>query len=93
VSRELKRLATEIKVPVLALAQLSREHVKARRRPTLADLREAGNIEQDADVVILLHPLEHRYVELGVLKNRDGPDGLVINLEFSPRRLGLAERL
>ena len=94
VSRELKRVAMEIRVPVLALAQLSREHEKAGRRPSLADLREAGNIEQDADVVLLLHPLEdRRHVEIGVAKNRDGPAGLVVNLEFSPRRLGLAERL
>lgn len=68
--------------------------MKAGRRPSLADLREAGNIEQDADVVMLLHPLEdRRHVELGVAKNRDGPAGLVVDLEFSPRRLGLVERL
>ena len=93
VSGDLKRLAMQIKIPVLALAQLNREHEKTGRRPSLASLREAGNIEQDADVVMLMHPLEdHRHVEIGVAKNGDGPSGLVVDLEFSPRRLGLVER-
>lgn len=93
VSRELKRTAMELKIPILALAQLSREHERLGRRPTLADLRECGNIEQDADVVMLMHPLEDRQVEIGIAKNRDGRSGMVVQLEFSPHRLGLAERL
>jgi replicative DNA helicase len=94
VSCELKRLAMEIKIPVLALAQLSREHEKAGRHPSLADLRESGNIEQDADVVLLLHPNEdRRHAEIALAKNRDGRAGLVVDLEFSPARLGLVERL
>jgi replicative DNA helicase len=92
VSRELKRTAMELRIPILALAQLSREHEKVGRRPTLADLRECGNIEQDADVVMLMHPLEDRQVEIGVAKNRDGRSGTVVPLEFSPSRLALVER-
>ena len=93
VSRELKRTAMELKIPILALAQLSREHERLGRRPTLADLRECGNIEQDADVVMLMHPLEDRQVEIGIAKNRDGRSGVVVRLEFSPHRLGLVERI
>ncbi len=51
----LKALAKECSASVLLLAQLNRENVKAQRAPTLADLRESGNIEQDADVVLFIH--------------------------------------
>ncbi len=54
ISRSLKSLARELDVPVVACAQLSRDSEKENRKPTLADLRESGSIEQDADMVMLL---------------------------------------
>lgn len=77
ISMGLKNLARELKVPVLAISQLSREVEKrGRKRPQLADLRESGSIEQDADVVMFLwredeEDLEN--VELEIAKHRNGP--------------------
>lgn len=55
ISRGLKLLAKELKVPIVALSQLNRESDKENREPRLSDLRESGGIEQDADIVLLLH--------------------------------------
>jgi replicative DNA helicase len=77
ISMGLKNLARELKIPVLAISQLSREVEKrGRKRPQLADLRESGSIEQDADVVMFLwredeEDLEN--VELEIAKHRNGP--------------------
>lgn len=82
-TRELKALAREYHVPVIALAQLNRESEGGVKRPTLADLRESGSIEQDADVVILLarllDPNTDEYgdeIEAIVAKNRHGQTGV-----------------
>lgn len=84
VSRRLKGIAKELKIPVVALAQLGRGADEVRE-PKLSDLRESGNIEADADVVILLH--KEREKEIGqqddnlvkaiVAKHRNGPQGRV----------------
>jgi replicative DNA helicase len=81
-SRSLKLLAKEIEVPVIAISQLNRgAEQRSDKRPQLADLRESGAIEQDADMVILLHR-EDAYekesprageADLIVAKNRNGP--------------------
>lgn len=59
-SRAMKRLSVELYCPVLLLSQLSRKTEEANREPQLSDLRESGAIEQDADIVIMLHA-EKRY--------------------------------
>ncbi len=81
-SRSLKLLAKELDVPVIAISQLNRQpEQRADKKPQLSDLRESGSIEQDADLVILLHR-EDLYekesprageADLIVAKNRNGP--------------------
>jgi replicative DNA helicase len=85
-SRSLKLLAKELNVPVVALAQLNRgPELRTDKRPLLADLRESGSIEQDSDLVILLHR-EDAYepesprageADLIVAKHRNGPTATV----------------
>lgn len=77
-SRELKKLAMEMRIPVIALSQLNRaSELRQDKRPTMADLRESGSIEQDADVVVLLHVEEDDPTTLhaAVAKNRHGDTG------------------
>lgn len=76
-SRQLKILARDLEVPVIALSQLNRNaESRSDKRPSLADLRESGAIEQDSDVVILLHQ-EDDLILLDIAKNRQGPSALV----------------
>ena len=76
-SRQLKILARDLDIPVIALSQLNRQsEQRVDKRPSLADLRESGAIEQDSDVVILLHQ-EDDHMLLDVAKNRQGPPSLV----------------
>lgn len=85
VSRRLKALAKSLKIPVIALCQLNRENEKRTdKRPKLSDLRESGAIEQDADIVLLLHrPEMYNATDspgeavLIVAKNRNGRVGEV----------------
>jgi replicative DNA helicase len=91
-SRSLKGVARDLNVPVVVLSQLSRaSEQRADRRPTLADLRDSGAIEQDADLVWLVHrPVpadggESQTVELIVAKQRNGPTGTVELVWVGPR--------
>jgi replicative DNA helicase len=87
ISRGLKALAKELAVPILGLCQVNRDVARAARAPTLADLRDSGSIEQDADAVYTLHRPgyydprlpedQQREVQLTVAKQRDGRTGVV----------------
>ena len=83
ISRTLKNLARELDIPILACAQLNRDpERRTDKRPALADLRESGALEQDADLILMLYRPEYyfrgidelrNYTELIVAKNRHGP--------------------
>ena len=91
ISRSLKILAKEVNVPVLALSQLSRAVESRKGRPQLADLRESGAIEQDADIVMFIHrpdrgatekeiaegKVQKNVAEICIEKHRNGPTGVV----------------
>jgi len=89
ISRSLKQLARELEVPVIALAQLSRaseDKTRQDNRPKLSDLRESGSLEQDADLVTLIHregyykpmdPTLENKATLIIAKQRQGPTGHV----------------
>ncbi len=86
ISRSLKGLAQELKVPVLVLQQLSRANTgRSDHRPVLSDIRDSGAIEQDADVVMFIHREDYydpetekkNIAELIIAKQRNGPLGTV----------------
>src|ERR1700687_369878 len=89
ISRVIKGLARELRVPVIAISQLSRApEQRPDKRPILSDLRESGSIEQDSDVVMFLFRPEYYksderpgIAELHVAKHRNGPTGM-IELKF-----------
>jgi replicative DNA helicase len=86
ISRQLKAIALELKIPIIACAQLSRANKdRIDKRPMLSDLRDSGSIEQDADVVMFLHREEYynkdtedkNIGEVIISKQRSGPLGTV----------------
>ncbi len=88
ISRSLKAIALELKVPLIACAQLSRANTqRADKKPVLSDLRDSGSIEQDADVVLFLHRDSYytsndegedsNIAEVIIAKQRNGPLGVV----------------
>ena len=99
ISRVLKVMARELRIPVVALSQMSRESEKgastAPREPRLSDLRGSGSIEQDADAVLFIHRVdtgdgskndECRRIKVIVAKNRFGPTGSA-NMNFFPAKM------
>jgi replicative DNA helicase len=86
ISRSLKTLALELDVPIILLSQLNRD-VESRtdKRPNIADLRESGALEQDADIILLLYrddyynredSKEKNIAEVNIAKNRSGSTGM-----------------
>lgn len=99
ISRNLKRLAIELNVPIVALSQLSRAvEMRTDQRPKLSDLRESGSIEQDSDVVLFIHrpPFEEGGrpdsfdISLLIEKHRNGPTGEV-PLHFESKYVSYSE--
>ena len=98
ISRALKLLAKRLNIPVIALSQLSRDVEKrgGSKRPQMADLRDSGSLEQDADIIIFLYRAEYYKIleddkgestvglaEMIISKNREGPVGTAI-AKYSP---------
>jgi replicative DNA helicase len=90
ISNRLKSFAMELNVPVIVLSQLGRE--AEGKKPTLANLRDSGSLEQDADIVILLHATENKPTELQLIlaKHRQGETGQ-LDLYFNKAHQTFAE--
>jgi len=90
ISQGLKNIARELRIPILALSQLSRAvESRGEKTPQLSDLRESGAIEQDADVVMFLYRKDdekREAVSIKIAKHRNGPIG-DIDLYFRGERI------
>jgi replicative DNA helicase len=96
ISREAKLLAKRLGIPILLLAQISRDVEKQNRRPVLSDIRECGNVEQDADIVLFMHchQQDSRPDEFDLIlaKQRNGPAREVIKLQIIGEQYVIGER-
>jgi replicative DNA helicase len=101
ITRVLKVLSMEQRIPVVALSQMSRDSEKgsAPREPRLSDLRGSGSIEQDADAVLFIHrvdsedmqgPDAHRTIKIVIAKNRFGPTGHTL-MRFFPAKMSFEQ--
>ena len=89
ISRQLKKLAKELKVPVIALSQLSRGvEQRQDKRPVLSDIRESGSIEQDADIVAFLYRDDYDEREGGEEPERDEQENNVVEVIIEKNRSG-----
>jgi replicative DNA helicase len=86
ITKQLKAMAREFNIPIILLSQLSRSvELRADKRPMLSDLRDSGNIEQDADIVMFIYRDDYydqksiyaNQVEIKIAKNRNGPVGSI----------------
>lgn len=93
ISRSLKRMASNLKIPVIALSQFNRDSARDNREPEKYDLKESGSIEQDANLILAIHftrmydvsaGMPHGEVKLKVLKQRNGPEGWLPFLFHAP---------
>ena len=108
ISRGIKTLARQLEIPVVALSQLNRKAAdRSDNKPKISDLRESGSIEQDADVVMLLHREEYYHsddkdwaaenpervglAEVNIAKQRNGPVGM-IGLQFESKTTRFHDR-
>ena len=102
ISRALKLMALELKVPVIALAQLNRSAEKSKQEPMLADLRESGSIEQDADIVMFINREDYYKAKTELGKNENSITDIIIakhrkggvgkfQLMFQPTIMNFAE--
>jgi len=96
ISRALKQLSIELNVPVLALSQLNRNSEGSAKPPTMSEMRESGDIEQDADAIVLMYQIpnesdpfvqtcssfEYKPIRILLDKNRQGRSGLAIDTAF-----------
>jgi replicative DNA helicase len=94
-SRAMKQLAMRLDMPILLVSQISREVEKEGRRPFNADLRESGDLEQNADIILFTHRVvdddEGDRYELLLSKQRNGPGGKVIDMWVDGRSYRVGE--
>lgn len=85
ITRKIKRLAKQLKIPIVLLCQLNRESAREDRSPQIYDLRDSGSIEQDADIILMLERAktleEGNIIDMWVRKNRGGKKDFPIRLK------------